>query len=149
MMAEKSENKSLYLYTALIFIVAILMIVISFFSQINLDKQHNEVTGDDSTGNSITERAAQLSDENMILLETNKSLNEQNSDLTSKNWELSEQLSDLEKKLENANILCEALNEYENGNTEKANEYFAELDPVLFTQEQQKVYNSLQEKLVK
>ena len=146
-MANKTENKSLYLYTALIFIVAILMIVISFFSQINLDKQHNEVTGDDSAGSSIAEKTSQLSDENMILLETNKSLNEQNSELTSKNWELSEQISELETKLANADILCEAVDEFENGNTTKAAEDLERLDISYLTQEQQKVYDSLKAKL--
>ena len=37
-MTEKKDNKSLFLYTALIFIAAIVIVVISFFSQINLEK---------------------------------------------------------------------------------------------------------------
>ena len=41
-MAEKKENKSLFLYTALIFVAAIVIVVISFFSQVNMEKKHNE-----------------------------------------------------------------------------------------------------------
>ena len=148
-LANKGENKSFYLYTALIFMVAILMIVISFFSQINLDKQHNEVTGDESAGSSIAEKTSQLSDENMILLETNKALNDQNSELTSKNWDLNEQISQLEVKLSNADILCETVNEIESGDLTKASETLEKLDTTALTQEQQKLYDNLKTKLEK
>ena len=80
-MTEKKDNKSLFLYTALIFIAAIVIVVISFFSQINLEQKHNEYIGDQAA-NSITEKTAQLSEENMVLLETTKNLNQQNSQLT-------------------------------------------------------------------
>ena len=42
-MANKNNNtKSLFLYTALIFLVALLLIVIAFFGEANLEKSIDE-----------------------------------------------------------------------------------------------------------
>lgn len=69
---KESHGHSIYLYTALIFIVAILMIVLAFFGQSNLDK--NQLA--QPTGNSITEKSAALSDENLVLRDKNADLTE-------------------------------------------------------------------------
>lgn len=69
---EKEHSRSLYLYTALIFIVALIMIIISFFGQQNLEKI-NKATQDNK---SISEKSATLSEENMRLVEENLELNE-------------------------------------------------------------------------
>ena len=37
-MDNKKENRSMYLYTALIFVVALLLILLAFFSQTNVSK---------------------------------------------------------------------------------------------------------------
>ena len=37
-MDNKKENRSMYLYTALIFVVALLLILLAFFSQANISK---------------------------------------------------------------------------------------------------------------
>jgi len=37
-MANKNDNKSMFLYTALIFIVAVLLIIFSFLGQTNMQK---------------------------------------------------------------------------------------------------------------
>ena len=39
-MSNKNDNKSLFIYTALIFVVAVLLIILSFFGQTNLQKKH-------------------------------------------------------------------------------------------------------------
>ncbi len=70
--AEKNNenSKSLYLYTSLIFIVALVMIIISFFGQSNLEKV-NKATQSQKT---IQQKSAALSEENMRLVEENLSL---------------------------------------------------------------------------
>lgn len=74
-LTKQSENntnqpKSLYLYTALIFIVALVVIVLSFFGQKNLDKI-NKITQDNK---SISAKTAELSEQNMKLVEENRAL---------------------------------------------------------------------------
>lgn len=54
---------SLYVYTALIFIVALLMIVLAFFGQSNLERGQ-EIHAE---GKSIAEKSAALSSENLVL----------------------------------------------------------------------------------
>lgn len=68
---ETENSKSLYLYTALIFVVALVMIIISFFGQRNLEKI-NKATMDNK---SISEKSAALSEENVRLVEENIQLN--------------------------------------------------------------------------
>lgn len=68
---ETENSKSLYLYTALIFVVALVMIIISFFGQRNLEKI-NKATQDNK---SISEKSAALSEENVRLVEENIQLN--------------------------------------------------------------------------
>ena len=81
---ETTEHRghSIYTYTALIFIVAILMIVLAFFGQSNLNK--NQIA--QPSGTSITEKSAALSDENLVLRD--------------KNADLSEKLENIELELE-------------------------------------------------
>ena len=84
-MANKNDNKSLFLYTSLIFIVAILLIILSFSGQINLQKNRTQVEpNSESTNSGITERAAVLSDENKNLIEENNKLKEENKELQKK-----------------------------------------------------------------
>ena len=84
-MANKNDNKSLFLYTSLIFIVAILLIILSFSGQINLQKNRTQIEpNSESTNSGITERAAVLSDENKNLIEENNKLKEENKELQKK-----------------------------------------------------------------
>jgi hypothetical protein len=69
---ENKSNKSLFLYTALIFLVALLMIVISFFGQSHLEGAR----ATEQKAKTITERASALSDENLHLTEQVLSLTE-------------------------------------------------------------------------
>lgn len=64
---KKSENKSLFLYTGLIFLVALIIIILTFFGQDRILKQTNEQIK--TATSSISERASVLSDENMQLNE--------------------------------------------------------------------------------
>ena len=60
------------MYTALIFIVALIVIILSFFGQKNLDKI-NKMTQDNK---SISAKTAELSEQNMVLVEENRTLEE-------------------------------------------------------------------------
>ncbi len=83
-MAQKNnDNKSLIIYTALIFLVAIFMIVISFFAQTHLEElKVSEKTAENVT---LSNKAAQVSEENLQLVELNKTLRIKNKDLLDQN----------------------------------------------------------------
>ena len=82
-MAEKKSDKAIFLYTALIFLVALIMIVLSFFGQSNF--KSTEETKQEAK--SITEKASALSDENLILMEQISGMQEE---LEKKETELAE-----------------------------------------------------------
>ena len=86
-MANKNDNKSLFLYTALIFFVAVVLIILSFFGQTNLQKKQPKVeenTEQTQAVSGITEKAAILSEENKNLLEENNKLKAENKELIEK-----------------------------------------------------------------
>ena len=72
---KTNTSHSLYAYTALIFIVAIVMIILAFFGQSNLDK--TQETHTHSEGMTITEKSAALSEENLVLRDKISDLTEQ------------------------------------------------------------------------
>ena len=73
-MANKNDNKSMFLYTALIFIVAVLLIIFSFLGQTNMQKNQPQVSESPDKEMSISEKASILSEENTVLLENNNNL---------------------------------------------------------------------------
>ena len=83
-MANKNDNKSMFLYTALIFIVAVLLIIFSFLGQTNMQKNQPQVSESPDKEMSISEKASILSEENTVLLENNKNLKSDNESLTQK-----------------------------------------------------------------
>lgn len=86
-MANKNDNKSLFLYMALIFFVAVILIILSFFGQTNLQKKQPKVeenTEQTQAVSGITEKAAILSEENKNLLEENNKLKAENKELIEK-----------------------------------------------------------------
>ena len=71
------NNKSLFLYTALIFFVAIILIILAFFGQTNLEKNQIAIESSapqTSTVSGITEKASALSEENAKLVQEINSL---------------------------------------------------------------------------
>lgn len=145
-MADKKRDKSLFLYTALIFIAAIVIVVISFFSQINLEKKHNEYIGEQSA-NSITEKTAQLSEENMVLLETTKNLNQQNSQLLQDNKALTDRNTVLESDKRSSEELYKIFMLINKKNIDSAKQLFEAVDASGFTGEKLNFYEYLKEKL--
>lgn len=136
MATNKNNNKSLFLYTGLIFVVAVLLILLSFFGQMNLQKNQpkteetEEVT---QTNTGITERAAVLSEENKNLLEENTQLKKENDEL-------------LEKIVQN-DILLAANGYYTLGANDKALERLLAVDYESLSSDQQMIYDAIKEGL--
>ena len=148
-MDKKTENRSLFLYTGLIFIAAIAVIAFSFFSQINVEKKHNEYAGEDLSGNSIVEKTAMLSEENRILLETTNSLNNEISKLNSECTQLKEKVLNLDMQVENTDKMYDIFTKLQEGNVETAAKIFETLEPLFFTEDQEDFYIYLQKRIRK
>lgn len=135
-MAEKnkSNNRSLFLYTGLIFVVALLLILISFFGQTNLEKKQpkvDEETQRELTG--ITEKASVLSEENKNLLEENTALKKENE----------EQIEQIEQN----NILLSAYGYLQSDAKDKALERLLAVNYDTLSADQQLIYNYIQNEL--
>lgn len=132
---DKNNTKSLFLYTALIFVVALLLILIAFFGDSNLQRNitHVEPTQtpvQTTFPNKISERAAELSEENMLLMGENKELKEENGVLKS--------------ELETYKKLFSAKEQKEAGNTEEATRILEEINYESLDKGQQEMYNNIQ-----
>lgn len=145
-MAKKTENKSLFLYTALIFIVAILLILLSFFGQSNMQSQQPEVSPDVPANGGITERAAQLSEENRILLEQVRTFEKENAELAQKNQELETASKTLQQQNQVNEILIFTYTSIYNEDYDAANTALAELTPETLTPAQKAFYDILLKK---
>ena len=117
---QNGPNKSLYMYTSLIFVVAILLIILSFFAMSNRDNKLNET----EQAQSITEKTAALSEENKNLAEENKALKDSN-------------------RVMSTALLSIANEYYTSGDTAKAAEIAASVDASLLTDEEKKVYTAI------
>ena len=136
-MTQNNNNKSLFLYTALIFIVAILLILIAFFGDANLEKSMNsalqtaEPTVTQKAEASITERAAIISQENQKLMEENQKLKTES--------------ESAKKQLEVYTTLSKALAQKDAGNIDGAKEIIAGLDAESLDELQKSLYNKIME----
>lgn len=151
-MKEKNNNKSLFLYTSLIFIVAILLIILAFFGQTNMQKNQPEIeiaeeTAPPSSNSGIAERASVLSEENRLLLEEKTKLEAQVrekdaiiSGLENENFNLSEQI-----KMND--FLLQANGYLYVGNFEKSAEALGQVDYEKLTSDQQIIYNNVKNRL--
>ena len=118
---SNGQNKSLYIYTSLIFVVAVLLIILSFFAMSNRDSKMSET---EQTAQSITEKTAALSEENKNLAEENKTLKNQNHEMSV--------------------VLLNIANEYyAAGDTVKAAEIAASVDASSLTEEENAVYTMI------
>lgn len=115
---NKDSSKSLYLYTALIFIVALVMIVISFFGQSNLEKTNKAIQNQKT----ITEKSAALSEENMRLVEKNLELEKAISEKDTAILNLNASIELKDKKINSYNTLMSAYAYHSLRNYTKAKE---------------------------
>ncbi|MDD6735118.1 MAG: hypothetical protein PUE13_02265 [Clostridiales bacterium] len=117
---KNNDNKSLFLYTSLIFLVAIIMIIVSFFAQTHLEQ--SKVSEQDAEKVSLSDKAAQVSEENMQLVELNKTLREANEKLISENSSLTEERDSLSSEVAGYEALMAVYDKLYEGNKKSANE---------------------------
>lgn len=140
MVKNKNNGTSMFLYTALIFVVAILLILLSFFGQARLQKSQPVVqettVPSEQPGNSITQKAAVLSEENRLLLEENQKQKEE-MEL------LNEEVSKRDEIIKNYEILLSAYGYLSVGNKEMAKEQLDKLNPEMITGDREILYNRI------
>ena len=150
---NNNDNKSLFLYTSLIFIVAILLIILAFFGQTNIKKNQPEIetsieeTEQPVSNSGIAERASVLSEENRILLEEKNKLEEE---LRLKNATISgmeNERFNLNEKIKTNDLLLQANGYMSVGNLEKAAEALNSVDYDSLSSDQQIIYNNVKNKL--
>lgn len=132
MTQNPNNNRSLFLYTALIFIVALLLIMISFFGDAKISKNLPTPSPNaTSAPDGITEKAAALSQENLRL--------------TQEIAALKEQAENTQKNLDVYTALAEALFQKEQGDTKKTEEILLTIDEQTLDEKQKALYNKVKE----
>ena len=121
---KKDENNSLFLYTALIFVVALVIILVAFFGQSNFKK--GQISH--QTAGSIAEKSASLSEENLLLREDNLDLSEKLEEEQSANAQLETENSSLKDAMNNYDILLSANGYRLAENYEKAAEMLSKIN---------------------
>lgn len=143
-MENKNNNKSLFLYTALIFIVAILLIIIAFFGQANVEHNQPElkvtetINPSKQLSSSISERAAVLSDENATLMTENQELKKENESLQ-------KDLENSKKSGEINNTLIEAYSLALNNNKQGSSDILSKIAYDSLNENQKLFYDKIKE----
>jgi len=143
-MTKKVNDKSLILYTSLIFVVAIVMIIVSFFAQTHLDQ--SKIGVDDEEKVSLSNKAAQVSEENMQLVELNKSLKDANFAYHDQNELLKSDVERLTKENTTYKELVTISEKLLGGNKQAAKTLLQNINVEELTSEQTEYYNILQKK---
>lgn len=146
---NNNDNKSLFLYTSLIFIVAILLIIIAFFGQTNVQKNQPvvEETAQPATNSGITERASVLSEENRVLLEEKAQLEATITEKDEAIENLKNENLSLNEKIETNDLLLQAYGYLSVGNKEKAAEKLNSVNYDSLSSDQQIIYDNVKNKL--
>ena len=144
MTIKNSDNKSLLIYTSLIFFVAIIMIIVSFFAQTHLDQ--TKVGEVDLEKVDLSNKAAQVSEENMQLVELNKSLKDTNSSLSDENATLKETTETMQKELDAYEALLKVSEKLLGGNKRAARTLLENIFTEDLTPKQKEIYDTLVKK---
>ena len=145
MTKKNNEQTSLSLYTALIFLVATVMIVVSFFAQTHLEQ--SMVSEHEAEKVSLSNKAAQVSEENMQLVELNKTLRERNTKLAEENATLSLEKDTLSKEILGYEALLTVCDAMTDGNEKMALDLLAAINTEDLSSAQNEYYNMLMKKL--
>ncbi|MBQ7985672.1 MAG: hypothetical protein IJ304_00190 [Clostridia bacterium] len=137
----KKDNKSLVMYTSLIFVAAIIMIVVSFFAQQHLEQLR--VSETEAENVTLSNKAAQVSEENMQLVELNKSLKDANKALTDANQTLTTERDALLKEKSGYQALVEVYEKLVDGKKTSARKLLKEIYTEDLSQEQKEMYDFL------
>lgn len=138
-MSNSNNNKSLFLYTGLIFFVAIIMIIIAFFAQSNMEKNQPI----QESVSSIEEKTSRLSEDNRLLLEQNQSLQETNRMLTQQISTMQDKIDSLNTERDNDDLLLDIYICLYEGNKSKATELLKTVNVDSLTEKQTTFYNVL------
>lgn len=148
-MVNKNDNKSLFIYTALIFFVAVVLIIVSFFGQNNLKKNQPKVEESSQIQmlSGIAEKTAVLSEENKNLMEENYQLKTDNSELAEENARLKSENDALVKKQTSNDLLLSAYGYYTLGNNSMALELIKQISYDELSSDQKMIYDKLNNNL--
>ncbi|MBE7015516.1 MAG: hypothetical protein E7417_01670 [Ruminococcaceae bacterium] len=145
-MKKNTEHQtSLSTYTALIFLVALVMIVVSFFAQTHLEQAM--VSEHEQEKVNLSNKAAQVSEENLQLVELNKTLRMRNTELETTNEAMTAEKNALAKEITSYEALIAVYDALYEGKFDIAKEmllgiYTEDLSPT-----QKDLYDSLAKKL--
>ena len=139
-MANKNDNKSMFLYTALIFIVAVLLIIFSFLGQTNMQKNQPQVSESPDKEMSISEKASILSEKNTVLLENNSNLNQE---LSEENIQLKSDNESLVQKQSQNDLLLSANGYFTLGNNSMALETLDKVNYNDLSSDQKIIYDNI------
>lgn len=144
-MANKSENKSFFMYTALIFFAAIVIIVVAFFGQANVERALPEIP--QATANpqdsGITQKAAQLSEQNALLVTQSEALKQLNEELKNDVTALEARNAELEINYSNGNVFCSIYQYIHDDNIDDAIIAMNSINVDSLTDAQKIIYNNL------
>lgn len=102
----RDDNKSLFLYTGLIFLVALIIILISLFGQTKF-KSEKSLSASAPSGWGISEKAALISEENRQLIEKVSLLEDELARRDTQIGELTAENANQAELLKNYNIIME------------------------------------------
>lgn len=142
----KDNNKSLFLYTGLIFLVALIIILISMFGQ-NSFKRKQTLAVSAPSGWGISEKAALISEENLKLEEENRQLKADLAERDTKIETLTAENASQSEIIKNYNILLNCYSLYRDRKYEDAKQLFLTVNAALLPTEVQGLYNELLEKI--
>lgn len=127
-MNNKKENRSMYLYTALIFVVALLLILLAFFGQTNVSK----------LGNRANEIAA-----TQIPQQTQNPADAEFARISNMAAALDTENKDLKAQLETYKTLSAAFSHAITGDIAQADEVILNIDPLSLNDNQKVLYDEI------
>lgn len=129
----KQNTKTLWIYTMILFSVALVLILMAGLTQQNYEE---EIKLHETAAVGMQKSVSELSEKNMKLGEENKKLTE-----SLKTAESEKETA--EKNVKVYDTLVSALKEYEKGNRKTAREMISEIKKGELSKEQQYIYNKI------
>ncbi len=136
----KNNTKFLWLYTSILFSVALILILFAGLTQQNYEK---ELETHETAKAGMQKSVAELSQTNMQLLQEKDALKKENDELKEAAETTNEQMHEMNSRIDVFNNLASALREYDLGNRKGARSMLADLDPSKLTQPQLYIYNRI------
>ena len=138
-MTEHKSNKSLFLYTSLIFLVALLMIVVSFFGQSHLES----IRETEQKAKNLTEKTSMLSDQNLYLTEQVSTLSKEIEEKDALLISSQAAVDEAKIREENLNNTLAAYVKMKEKKKSKAKEYISLVNPDLLSHDGKWLYDEV------